>query len=545
MKTRYLYRNKHGVYCLRFELQSKPKNTYRQLLISLRTKEPRIALQHYSAVMPEVYRVLCNYSDNLRLNVSEAPNVFEVKRTIRELVARIVETEKDPSISKLMSQVRYRKLDNYLDATFESLDLTESQLMAIKRKLSISESRERALVTSLTSRSTTASPASIESHPIGELVDDYFNFKRKSWGTRTATQALSNLVRFAEIIDFEYPSAQIDGKLIQHYVNVMTKLPKNAGKRRKEVTTIDAESVAKWWLDLSVSHSETVLGAGGLEKHFSDIRMFIKWLHERHYVSLDFSKHLEIAKPKGAKFVEKRAMYDTAHISKIFSSYIYGDTLRNREAPKSYHFWAPLIALHTGMRISEIASLEVQDVCYKDGVLVFSVNDEWKSDELKKSQFSKSKKTKDSLRNIPVADAILNAGLLEFIGKRKSGLLFDDLNLSDTKGLGNTISKWYNEAFVKYAGIPKRNEKNTPLAFHSFRHTFTSLLDKTTIEGQPLRRNESFYITGHSDDSVRTQTYNHGSYSGSFIKAYIDAIDFGIDWKHVSFDKFLNRKRAR
>ncbi|GFD89491.1 hypothetical protein KUL152_17170 [Tenacibaculum sp. KUL152] len=74
--------------------------------------------------MPEVYRVLCNYSDSLRLNVSEAPNVFEVKRTIRELVARVVETEKAPSISKLMSQVRYRKLDNYLDATFESLDLT-------------------------------------------------------------------------------------------------------------------------------------------------------------------------------------------------------------------------------------------------------------------------------------------------------------------------------------------------------------------------------------------------------------------------------------
>lgn len=82
------------------------------------------------------------------------------------------------------------------------------------------------------------------------------------------------------------------------------------------------------------------------------------------------------------------------------------------------------------------------------------------------------------------------------------------------------------------------------LAFHSFRHTFTSFLDKTIIKEQPLRRNEAFYVTGHRDDSVRPQTYKYGSYSGSFIKADIDAIDFGIEWVHVSFDKFLNWKKA-
>ncbi|GFD89492.1 hypothetical protein KUL152_17180 [Tenacibaculum sp. KUL152] len=66
--------------------------------------------------------------------------------------------------------------------------------MALKRKLSISESSERALVTSLTNQSTATSPSSIGSYPIGELLDDYFNFKQKIWGMITVKQASSNLI---------------------------------------------------------------------------------------------------------------------------------------------------------------------------------------------------------------------------------------------------------------------------------------------------------------------------------------------------------------
>lgn len=545
MKTRYLHKNRYDVYCLRFELLSKPENKYRQLLISLKTKEYHAALKLYGDIMPAVCGILCEYSNNLRNSVSEAPNVSQIKRTIRDQVKRIVEAETDPSVKKWMSDIRYRKLDSYLDETFSLFELDQNETRILRRNLSDSQSKESKLLAALTHSASTAPALNSESQPIGELIDDYFKFKEKTWVTRTAKQALSNLIRFAEIIGFETNSSAIDGKLIQKYTNIISRLPKNIGRKRKELFTTDSSLISKWWEDSSTSHTEEVLASGGIEKHFSDVRMLLKWLHERHYIALDYSKHLEVAKPKGSNKIEKRAMYETGHLAQIFSSYVYSETLKKREAPKSYHFWAPLIALQTGMRISEIASLEVQDVQSIDGVFAFSVNEEWQSSDLIKSIFSKAKKTKESLRKIPIPEAVLNAGLLDFIGKRETGLLFDDLQLSSTKGLGNSISKWYNEYFVRYANVPKQNDKGIPIAFHSFRHTFTFLLDKTLVQGQPLRRNESFYVTGHRDDSVRTQTYNHDSYSLSLIKTYIDAIDFGIDFNQLTYDRFVNRHREK
>lgn len=554
MRNRYLYKNKHGVYCLRFELLSKSENKYRQLLISLRTKEYHLALRLYCNVMPAIYGTLCEYSNSLRENVSEVPNLNEIKKNIRTQIKRIVEAETDSTAKRWMSDIRYRKLDNYVSDTLSFFELHKDEITSLKKKLSSLETQKSnanetlALikkVEAFTLSATSSSPHHKESRPIGELVDDYYNFKENSWGARTAKQALSNLIRFSEIIGFETASSEIDGSLIQKYVTVIKGLPRNVGKRRKDITTTDSEAISKWWLETSLNNKDNVLADGGVEKHFSDVRMLIKWLYERHYIALDFSKHLEIAKSKNSKYQEKRDMYREVHLNNIFTSYIYSERLRFRESPKSFHFWAPLIALFTGMRISEIACLEVQDIISKDGTLCFSVNDEWESKDLKDSSFSKSKKSKESIRNIPIAQALLDAGLVEFIGKRKTGLLFYDLKLSDSKGLGNTISKWYNEGFVKYAAIPKKNDKGVPLAFHSFRHTFVSLLDKTLFNGLPLRRDESFYITGHSDSSVRAQTYNHDSYSMDMIKNYIDAIDFGFDLSGISYQRFLRRTTGR
>ncbi|WOI39330.1 tyrosine-type recombinase/integrase [Alteromonas sp. CI.11.F.A3] len=543
MKNRYLYKNRFGVYCLRFSILTKAKQGHFQLQFSLKTKEYALAFERYCAVMPSASSMLAEFRINKHMNDSE---ITQLKDTLKEMIEKVVEAKTDPSIVKWMAPIRQRRLDNKVDDVFKSTEQLEEKVQRLELELRLSKDKENTLLSALAtgaSANPSSTPKPTNSRSLGELIDGYCAYKESTWGDRTTKQALSNFTRFAEIVGFETMSTSLDSRSIERYFNTLKSLPKNIGKERLKVNLEKADEISAWWAEAAKRSTGTPLSTGGLEKHFSDIRGFLTWLHERHFVDLDYSKHLKVAISKGSKVKETRGMYESLHIKKIFESYIYTNEKRFREMPKSFHFWAPLIATHSGMRISEIACLEVQDITTVDGVLVFSVNDVWKTPALKDEGVSKSKKTSDSIRNIPIAEAVLNAGLVEFIGRKKTGLLFGDLKLSSTKGQGNMVSRWYNEFFVEYANVPRKNDRGTPLAFHSFRHTFVSLLDKTQIDGSPLRRDESYYVTGHSDDSVRAQTYNHGSYSLPYIKKYIDAIDFGFDWKNVSYERFIKRQK--
>lgn len=192
--------------------------------------------------------------------------------------------------------------------------------------------------------------------------------------------------------------------------------------------------------------------------------------------------------------------------------------------------------------MAEIAALEMEDIVTLDGVRCFNLNDKWHNPELRDSGLGKSKKNETSLRKIPIPIALIFAGFDSFIFGRESGLLFEELSLSATKGLGNEISRWYNEFYREYADIPKTNSDGATLVFHCFRHTFTTRLDKTLIDGHPISESGGKYLTGHSDGSVRTQLYNHGL-DMNYLKRYIDAIDYGQILDGVDYERFRKRRK--
>ena len=86
-----------------------------------------------------------------------------------------------------------------------------------------------------------------------------------------------------------------------------------------------------------------------------------------------------------------------------------------------------------------------------------------------------------------------------------SGLLLGKSN----KGLADYASKWFNERFSASINLNKRSaDGKQGVAFHSFRHGFTTNLDKTVINGNTLNDSERHYITGHGKvcETKRTAT---------------------------------------
>lgn len=152
-----------------------------------------------------------------------------------------------------------------------------------------------------------------------------------------------------------------------------------------------------------------------------------------------------------------------------------------------HRFWGPTLGLYTGARVNEIAQLYIDDVKQIDGAwgLFF-----WKHHRAQKI------KTKSSIRFVPLAQPVLDAGFLQFVEDMKATghpRLFPHLPAGTGKdgkpnglGYGRQLSRQFS-AYLKQFEI----EKGT--AFHAFRHTMSTRLAEAMVPKTTIA-----LITGHA-----------------------------------------------
>lgn len=156
-------------------------------------------------------------------------------------------------------------------------------------------------------------------------------------------------------------------------------------------------------------------------------------------------------------------------------------------AETPHRFWGPILGLYTGARVNEVAQLYLDDVRQIDGVwgLFF-----WKQERSQKI------KTKSSVRFVPLAQPVLDAGFLDFIeDMRATGhpRLFPHLPAGTKKdgtpnglGYGRQLSRQFS-AYLKGFGIEKG------VGFHAFRHTLSTKLAEARVPVATIAM-----ITGHA-----------------------------------------------
>lgn len=126
---------------------------------------------------------------------------------------------------------------------------------------------------------------------------------------------------------------------------------------------------------------------------------------------------------------------------------------------KAYLRWVPWICAYTGARISEVCQLRQEDVIEVEGLWC-----------LKFAPEAGSLKNSNSERLVPLHQKIAGAGFLQFVEKRQSGPLFDELlpdRFGNRGGSGTKlIGRW-----VRDLGI--EDPRISPS--HSWRHRFKTL----------------------------------------------------------------------
>jgi integrase len=168
---------------------------------------------------------------------------------------------------------------------------------------------------------------------------------------------------------------------------------------------------------------------------------------------------------KGESKADQRRAFSNDELRVVFDP----DTFAVSKQYSPYMFWLPLIGLHTGMRINEIAQLELRDIDNFDDIACFNVTDE--TDPLEARHFptegkGKKLKTKAGKRIVPIHQRLIEMGLCEYVQTlRRAGQmrLFPDLP-PGRDGAGQAASK----QFARYCD--RINLTSSALVFHSFRH---------------------------------------------------------------------------
>ncbi len=193
--------------------------------------------------------------------------------------------------------------------------------------------------------------------------------------------------------------------------------------------------------------------------------------------------------------------FTDAELKNIFDPANYGFL------KKPDYYWLPLLALFSGARVEELASLRIDQIKKQDGIWFFNII---------------TAKNKNSVRKIPLHQEILGTQFLAYVESvkaKKQEMLFPHL-----KGGKNGYGKNTSRRFGQY--LDKLGIKSPLKVFHSFRHTFITRLSEHHIHPAVLMS-----IVGHTDQAKvdlsapHFSTYQHEKPLLT-LKRNIDKLEF-------------------
>ncbi len=326
---------------------------------------------------------------------------------------------------------------------------------------------------------------------IREAFDAYVKAKTLTWSAASAKDIPPQVRQFVEIVrelerGRDIRVDELSREHIRSYFDTLKHLPcRLCGQR---------QFAGKGWLQLAdmgrSGQIERLLSVKTMEVRQTNVRSFVNWCEleyrgavQAKYVNSGFPKVLsdKDIRRKGVK----RESFTQDELKALFGD--MGKYVQATEGVPS-RFWAPLIALYSGIRLEEICQLHLSDIVKVDGVLCFSINEERGG-----SGYVKHVKSLAGIRKVPVHPHLWRElGLEKFVASRwaktpkekyASTLLFPDLqervnavNHATVK-LGSALTHWFTR-YRRSVGVGGQHGEPSTKAFHSFRHTMIEYLHK-------------------------------------------------------------------
>lgn len=144
-------------------------------------------------------------------------------------------------------------------------------------------------------------------------------------------------------------------------------------------------------------------------------------------------------------------------------------------------YWGPLLALFHGLRLGEVAGLEVRDVGNEGDQAMLLIR-----------SGQRQLKTAASKREIPLHPELMRLGFLRYVEDRRAGaapeaMLFEGEKEFARNHWGRSLGDWFGKR-IRALGLQGRK-----LTFHALRHDFRDALREAEVSGELAD-----YLMGHA-----------------------------------------------
>lgn len=287
---------------------------------------------------------------------------------------------------------------------------------------------------------------------------------------------------------------KLERSTILEVMTLMYEYP-NTNKNRKQYEGLSAREM--------IEHRKKINGEKisptTVSRYFEGISSIVTWAQQNLDNSLP-NRFQKVTPKRKSMSSRPRMPFNRDDLVAIFSQsvFTFEESTSKRNGRPTYQYWAPIIALYSGLRPNEISQLKVKNIQCDDGIWYFDIN---------KSDQDQRLKNKNAERQVPIHSELIRLGLLRYIeGKEGNELLLSGLSRSDKKGYYGNLEAWFDRNFTQKQGWSKQGK-----SFGSFRHTFTQFFKDTEgLDGEvsPVVS----LLKGHErkDSSYTAQNYGHG-----------------------------------
>lgn len=283
---------------------------------------------------------------------------------------------------------------------------------------------------------------------------------------------------------------------------VLMSLPSNMNKK-PEFRNKTIEQIRK----MSVTDK---LSTKSINKYLERVSAFFSWAVSNHYATTNPFSTLKLRtnRKDQKKAMDERAPLSSADLTTYFSTDLFA---HHKHHGEPHRFWLPLLALFSGARLNELASLCIEDVVQDNGIWVLDINENGPDKKLK---------TPSSVRLIPVHSELIALGFLKYVQsvkKPKSGRawIFPEIE-SHAKGRSYNPSKFFTHYRKKFGWVNSTPKKD----FHSFRHTVADFLKQHNVQ-----ESIAASILGHYMPNITYGRYG-SAYLAQTLKPAIDSLSF-------------------
>jgi len=340
---------------------------------------------------------------------------------------------------------------------------------------------------------------------LGNVIDEYLKEIEGTIGERSYRDQRDTINYLLEVFDTDFLVTDIDHAQMRRVKTMLQNTPSNRNKKKETKGLPLARQI-----EAKDKHGLDAMSITTVNKYLGYMSALYNWALQNKYVTDNPFKGQKLKKEKG----KKKCPFKKDQVSTILTAL---SKMSKTSALDKTRYWGTLIAIYTGARRNEVASLLPDDIKYDKGsdCWYFNITDEEESKKLK---------TEAAYRLVPVHPALLELGLLDYVshareviaknpkaGDHPTRLLYA-LTYTD-EGWGRKLGRWFNETL-----LPELDLKTTKLTLHSLRHSFITYLNNAGVEGSTIKS-----LVGHEQGTVTFGKY--ADFSAEFLPVSSEAVN--------------------